>query len=124
MAVQLFKMTSLPGRVAVSSVGGCVEGGTFLLDFSKPMQFVRGNKWLPFHTGIMVPVIHQSQTEADAGYAVAVMRWTPEWRAIKRLWKLAMAGRIQTEHVPTEKQGGLKIIADFAQQFPEFCQTI
>jgi hypothetical protein len=124
MTVQLFEMPSLPGRMAVSSVGGCVEGGAFLLDFSKPIEFVRGNKWLPFPTAIMVPIIHQSQTEANAAFVVAVMRWTPEWNEIKQAWKLARAGRIQTQHVPTGQYSGLQVIADFGRQFPEFCQTV
>jgi hypothetical protein len=111
MAVQLFDMPSLPGRTAVSSVGGCVEGGTFLLDFSKPLQSFRGNKWLPFATALWVPVIHQSQTEANAGFVVGVMRGTPEWRAVKHLWKLAKAGRIQTQHVPLGEHNGLRRVS-------------
>ena len=122
MPVQLFQLPELPHGIAVSSVGRCVEGGAFLLDFSRPLKFLRGNKWLPFPTGISVPVIHQSETVA-AGYGVVVYRWTPEWRAIKGLWKLAKIGRFQHRHVPTGPYSELKIIADFHTQFPEFSQS-
>jgi hypothetical protein len=124
MTVELFKAPSLPGPIAVSSVGSCIEDGTFLLDFSKPIKIVRGNKWVSFPTAISVPVIHQSQTEANAGYGVVVMRWTPEWLAIERLWKLTKAGPAQTEHVPTGEYSEVQVIADFAQQFPEFAQSV
>jgi hypothetical protein len=124
MAIQLFDVPSLPGRMAVSSVGGCVEGGTFLLDFSKPLKSFRSNKWLPFTTALWVPIIHQTQTEASAGFVVGVMRGTPEWGGVKRLWKLAKAGRLHTVHVPTGEYSGLQVIADFARQFPEFGQNV
>jgi hypothetical protein len=122
VTVQIFKVPALRNGIAVSSVGSCVEGGAFLLDFTKPLKFVRGNKWLPFSTAISVPVIHQSETYA-AGYTVAVHRWTPEWRAIKGLWKLVETGRFQPQHKPSGPYSGLKIIADFATQFPEFSQS-
>jgi hypothetical protein len=119
MALQLFRLPALPNGIAVSSVGSCVDGGAFLLDFTKPITFVRGNRWLPFPTAIMVPIIHQSETYA-AGYRVPVYRWTPEWRAISRLWKMVEKGQFKPQHKPTGPYGGLKVIADFAIQFPEF----
>jgi hypothetical protein len=122
MAVQIFEVAPLPGRMAVSRIGGCIEGGTFLLDFSKSLKFVRGNKWLPFPTGISVPVIHQTQTEGGDGFGIAVYRWTPMWKQIKLSWKLAKAGRIQTQLVPTGEYNGLQVIGDFATKFPEFSQ--
>lgn len=118
MAVQLFKMPSHPGRLAVSSIDGCVPGGTLFLDFSKPIRFVRGNKFLPIATVIRVPVIHES--EAEGGWLVEVSRWTPMWHEINKAWKFARAGRIQTCHVPTGKYDASQIVADFARQFPEF----
>ena len=124
MTVQLFEVSSHPGRMAISSVGGCVPGGAFFLNFNKPLQFVRGNKFLPIATAIMVPVIHEAENEAEASLVVAVMRWTPMWQVIKKAWKLAKAGRIHTRHVPTGEHSGLKIISDFATQFPEFSQSV
>jgi hypothetical protein len=80
---------------------------------------------MPIVTAIREPVIHESETEANAaGFIIGVMRWTPMWHEIKKAWKLARAGRIQTHHVPTGEHSGLKIIADFATQFPEFAQDV
>ncbi len=71
-----------------------------------------------------MPVVYEAQSEADAALVIAIIRWTPMWRAIKNAWKLAKAGRIQSRHVLTGEYDGLKLIADFATQFPEFSQSV
>jgi hypothetical protein len=119
MAVQLFEHPDHPNRVALSETGMVAPEGMFFLDFSRPLEYRYcygiKNPWLglglPF--GLLVPIIHQGQEEG--GFIVPVFRGEPEFAEIRRLWKLYYPAQ---KIPPTTQVDGLRIIGDFANQFP------
>ncbi len=125
MKVTLFKVAEHPDRTAISKIDGFVVGGAFLLDFSRPLDILRWfgvsnsrlglfNRWLGYAVGLGVPVIHQG--EQEGGYVVSVDRSDPYFEDLRALWKAhypSKATPLSTE------ANGLKIIADFANQFPD-----
>ena len=112
MAIRLFKLEQHPNRVAVSDVDTFVIGGVFFLDFSRPLELRR---WLGVGPaiGAFVPVVHEG--EKNGGYVVGIERSNPYFGDIRELWKQHYPADAST---PTTSADGVKIIADFASQFP------
>ena len=84
MALRLFKTEKHPTRIAINDVDTFVIGGTFFLDFSRPLELRR---WLGVGpaTGAFVPVIHER--ERTGGYVVGIERDNPYFSDIRKLWK-------------------------------------
>jgi hypothetical protein len=119
MAIRLFEIKGHPDRIAVSSGNSYIIGGAFFLDFSRPVGFYRRWRilkwWFGPYSIYRVPVIHEG--EEKGGYIIMVQRNDPCFAAILPLWKSRFPERLPS---PTNPADGLKIIADFARQFPEF----
>jgi hypothetical protein len=123
---QLFKLPDFPNEVAVSKTDQYMDGGAFLLDFSRPLKVNRWfgvsrrlgvrNRWIGIVTDVFVPVVHQG--EAKGGYIIAIARSDPQFVKLRALLKEHYGWQ---KPPPTTPAGGLKIIADFATQFPNDC---
>lgn len=113
--MKLFELDGFPARVGATDVDGFVEGGVFFLDFGRPLQIKR--KFGLITEAVFAPLIHQG--EREGGFIIGVHRSEPCFEQVRALW---------TKHYPTpspipqEEIGGLRVIADFAKQFPEHCQ--
>jgi hypothetical protein len=115
MTVRLFQLPSHPGRVAISKVDSFVVGGTFFLDFSRPLEKIKWRDlWFGRTLALIVPVIHE--TEGDGGYVVGVHRSEPAFGDVCALWKTNYP--LRAAPPPSQKPEGLRIIADFATQCP------
>ena len=118
MPVKLFSLDEFPDRIAVSKLEQYIEGGVFFLDFSRKLKIIREffGLTLPIGVaiGLFVPVMHQG--ESDGGYIISVHNSDPAFKVVRQLWKQHYPGPKAT---PSKTADGLKIIADFATQFPE-----
>lgn len=120
MALQLIKLPAFPSEneIAVTKVDGVIPDGTFFLDFSRPLERLRWlgvhNRWIGFTSGIFVPVVHQG--EDNGGFVIGVSSGEPYFTDLQVLWKKHYPAK---RSPPTTKADGLKIVADFATQFPE-----
>ena len=121
MALQLFQFDEFPNKIAVSKIDSFVTGGVFLLDFSRPIQIQRwlgiSNNWIGISLGILVHVVHQS--EEHGGYLISVEKSDSLYKEFRALWKQRYPSK---KHTPSNLDDGLKIITDFAAQFPEDSQ--
>ena len=121
MTVNLFELDSHPNRVAVSKIDSFVVDGTFFLDFSRPIEvgrwFIVPNRWVGFGVSLLVPVVLQG--EEHGGYVIGTDRTDPLFDNLRVLWKAHYPLR---EIPPSGMADGLKIIADFATQFPNDSQ--
>lgn len=118
MALQLIKLNAYPNETAVTKAGSIVTDGVFFLDFSRPLEHLRWlgvhNRWLGFTVGLLVPVVHQG--EHIGAYVIGVHRGDPCFADLRALWKSQYPSK---RAAPTTVADGLKIIADFATQFPD-----
>ena len=118
MAVNLFSLDEFPDRIAVSKLEQYIEGGVFFLDFSRRLKIIRElfGRDLPFGVaiGLFVPVVHQG--ENHGGFVISVHNSDPVFKVVRQLWKRHYASPQTTQ---SETADGLKIISDFATQFPE-----
>jgi len=118
MATGFIKIHPFPNEIAVTKVGAVVKDGAFFLDFSRPLKYVRWlgipNRWLGFTIGVFVPVIHQS--EEVGRFMVSVERSDPHFADLGALWRLHYPSK---RSPPANVADGLKVVADFHQQFPE-----
>lgn len=122
LPVHLFELAEHPNQIAVSKLDTFVSDGVFFLDFSRPQEHLRSffgvlNRWVGLSTGLVVPVVHQG--EKSGGYVITVHSSDPYFAQLRALWKAHYpTKRIQ----PTTIADGLKIISDFATQFPDNSQ--
>jgi hypothetical protein len=117
MAAHLFEIDAHPDRIAVSNIDSFVVDGAFFLDFSRQLGITR---WLGFGvvTGLFVPVIRQG--EKNGGHVIGIHRSEkPVFSAIRKFWK---AYYPTPNPPPTGTADGMKVIADFATQFPNDCR--
>jgi hypothetical protein len=118
--VRLFKLPHYPNRIAVSDTDSFITDGAFFLDFSRPIEVRRWlgfrNRWVGLAVGVLVPVIHQG--EKSGAYVVGVHRNDLYFKDLRRYWKAQYPSKTVP---PTPPMDGLKIIADFAAQFPNDC---
>lgn len=116
----LFAVSNHPNQIAVSKIDSFIDGGTFFLDFSRPLEIRRWliirNSWFGFSVGLLAPVIHQS--EERGGYVISVDRSEPYFTDLRALWKVHYPSK---RSPPIAVADGLQIIADFARQFPNDC---
>ena len=118
MPLQLIKLHEYPNDTAVTKVGSLVTDGAFFLDFCRPLEHLRWfgvqNSWVGFTFALLVPVVHQS--EHIGGYVIGVRRSDPYFSDLRALWKT----HYPSKRTPTTTVAdGLRIVADFAIQFPE-----
>lgn len=117
MALQLFELPQFPGRTAATEMSSFVPEGIFFLDFSRPLETHRWfgvrNQWLGRPIAIFVPVVHEG--EREGGYFVGVDRSSPYFEQLRSLWRQRYPSK---EVAPTVAADQLKIVADFANQFP------
>ncbi len=116
MALQLLRLDSHPHEIAVSKVASAVPGGAFFLDFTRPLERERFLGFGPT-LGLFVPVVHQEEQERR--YVVSLRRSAPYLTDIQALWKQRHPSERSR---PLALAEGLKVIADFAAQFPEDSQ--
>jgi hypothetical protein len=118
MALQLIKLHAHPHETAVTKIGSVVADGAFFLDFSRPLKRIRWlgvqNSWFGFTVLLLAPVVHQS--EQIGGYVIGAHRSDPYFADLQALWK---ANYPSKRTPPTAVADNLKIVADFATQFPE-----
>jgi hypothetical protein len=118
MALQLIKLHAHPSETAVTKVGSVVTEGAFFLDFSRPIKRIRWlgvrNHWIGFTVGLLVPVVHQG--EQKGGYVIGVSPADPYFADLQALWKTYYP---HDRPRPALAADGMKIISDFAAQFPD-----
>jgi hypothetical protein len=121
MALTLYGFHDRPHDFAVTKAGAALEDCVFLLDFTRPLKRVRWlgvtNRWLGITVGLLVPVVHQG--EDKGGYGTSVSRGEPYFEDIPKLWRQHYGER---RTIRSESVGGMQIIADFANHFPQDCQ--
>jgi hypothetical protein len=121
MALRLFDLPGHPHQVAASDTDSFVPGGTFFLDFSRPLEHRRwfgvANRWIGIPLAVFMPVVHEG--ERNGGYVVGVQRSDPNFALVRALWKERYPSKRPS---PSTEADGLKIIADFAAQFPDHCK--
>ena len=113
MALRLFGLPDYPNQIAASNIDSFVSGGTFFLDFSRPLEHRRR---LGFPVAVFAPVVHEG--EHIGGFVVGVHRSEPYFAQLRALWKERYPSK---RNPPTTEADGLKVIADFATQFPDQC---
>jgi hypothetical protein len=101
-----------PGQIAVTQADGVVEDGIFFLDFSRPLEQVKGRFGIV--SAVLVPVRHQSQGMGE--FVIAVGRGDHYYKDITGYWKSHFPADLPA---PVGEFDGLKVVADFARQFPE-----
>lgn len=121
MPLTLIAFDNPPSRFAVTKVGVTVPDGRFFLDFTRKLEVIRWfgirNQYIGPAGDLLVPVIHEA--EKLGGYVIGVNVGDPYFQDLRKLWEARFPSSPVT--VPQEVDG-LKIIADFATQFPEDCQ--
>jgi hypothetical protein len=128
MTVLLYELASHPGEVGISKIEPPVIDGAFFLDFSRPLRVISrrcfgiSNIWIGRVTELGVPVVHQlgvpvaHQGMRAGDFMVYMHRTDPRFSDIRALWK----ARHPSDPTASAVAGaGLKIIADFAVQFPQ-----
>ena len=122
MALTLVAFDDPPSRFAATKVGATVQDGRFFLDFTRKIDVIRWfgvrNVYIGPAVGLIVPVVHEA--EKLGGLMISVNVSDPYFRDIRKLWGTHFPSHPVA--VPQEADG-LKIIADFATQFPEDCQS-
>ncbi|BAN34286.1 hypothetical protein SCD_n00437 [Sulfuricella denitrificans skB26] len=121
MPLTLIAFDNSSSRFAVTKVGATVPDGRFFLDFTRKLEVIRWfgirNRYIGPAVDLLVPVIHEA--EKLGGYVIGVNVGDPYFQDLRKLWEARFPSSLAT--VPQEADG-LKIIADFATQFPEDCQ--
>ena len=122
MTLTLVAFDNPPSRFAVTKAGVTVSDARFFLDFTRRLEVIRWfgvrNRYLGPAVGLLVPVVHEA--EQSGGYVISVSVGDPYFRDLQKLWKTHYPSNPTVVH---QKADGLKIIADFATQFPEDCQS-
>jgi len=103
-----------PNEVTATKSGDFIAGGSFFLDFSRPLRNIRSLGGFGPVASTIVPVVHEG--EDSGGYVISVMRSSPYFSHIRDLWKQRHPSTWSRKSGPA---GGLEIVAHFATQFPE-----
>jgi len=121
VALTLIASDDLPSRFVVTKVGATVPDGRFFLDFARNLEVIRWfgvrNRYVGPAVGLLVPVVHEA--EKSGAYVVGINADEPYFQDLRKLWALNFPS------IPAairQEVDVLKIIADFAAQFPEDCQ--
>ena len=121
MAVHLFTHPDYPKRIAIRDTDSLVVDGIFFLDFTRPLErrywFGVRNRLFGFPYGLLVPVVHKCESAGE--YVISVHRGDPWFAELRAIWKRHYPAKRILPAGPAE---GLKIIADFARQFPADCR--
>ncbi len=122
MTTKLYRYPEFQNDIAVTK-NEFIDGGLFFLDFSKPLQHFRRfgfgnigieNKWIGFTISLAVPVIHQDETEGM--FIIVIHKHDPYFKNILSFWK---ENYPKKRDIPKYKGDAFKIVADFANQFPD-----
>lgn len=120
MPITLVAFDDPPNRFAVTKVGAIVSDGRFFLDFTRKLEVIRWfgirNRYFGPAVYLLVPVIHEAQR--SGGYVVSVNVRDPYFQDLRKLWRAHFPSGPVTV---ANEADGLKIIGDFATQFPEDC---
>lgn len=96
--------------------------GRFFLDFTRKLEVIRWfgvrNRYIGPAVGLLIPLVHETEKSGD--YVIGVNVGDPYFHDIRKLWRTHFP--LSPAIVPQEADG-LKIIADFATQFPDDCQA-
>lgn len=118
MALTLIAFDYPPSQFAVTKVRATVPDGQFFLDFTRKLEVIRWfgvrNQFIGPAVGLLVPVVHEA--EKSGSYVIGVNISDPYFRDLRKLWRTHFPS--SPAAVPQEADG-LKIIADFAAQFPD-----
>ncbi len=120
MPITLVAFDNPPSRFAVTKVGATVSDGRFFLDFARKLEVIRWfgirNRYIGPAVGLLVPVIHEAQ--GFGGYVISVNVGDPYFKDLRKLWRARFPSSSLTV---ANEADDLKIIGDFATQFPEDC---
>lgn len=120
MTTNIFTLEEFPNRIAVSKTPNYVIGGAYFLDFSRRLETVRRlfgfDCKFGISIGISVPVVHQLEHKGE--FRIGVSPTDASYKVIKELWKERYPSNAAA---PTGEYDGIKIISDFATQFPNDC---
>lgn len=113
----LLEVGTHPGEIAATKMGSCLEGGTFFLDFSRPLVterwFVVWNFRWGYPLALHVPVIHEG--EHTGWRSIVVERLDPYFGELQRLWRSRYPRGRQPPVKSTEEA---QVDQDFKLQFP------
>lgn len=122
MALTLIAFDNPPTRFAATTVGAIVPDGRFFLDFTRNLEVIRlfgvRNRYIGPAVGLFVPVVHEAE-KSGGGYVIGVNVGDPYFQDIRELWRIHFPSSPATV---LQEADGLKIIADFAIQFPDCCK--
>ncbi|CAG0959487.1 hypothetical protein MTYP_00644 [Methylophilaceae bacterium] len=122
MAITLITYDNPPTRFAATKIGVTVPDGRFFLDFTRSLEVIRWfgirNRFIGPAIALFIPVVHEG--EKSGGYVVGVSAGDPYFQDLRKLWKVRFPS---PPFEVSQEADGLKIIADFATQFPEDSQT-
>jgi hypothetical protein len=118
--VRLVRTARRPDRIAVSKTEAFVAGGTFFLDFTRPIQLHRRFGRVDYHVGLVVglivPVIHER--EERGRHQISVYSGDPHFEDLCALWRAYYPAQPVAHAAEAER---LRCSADFAAQFPNDC---
>ena len=93
----------------------------FFLDFTRKLEVIRWfgvrNRYIGPAVSLLVPVVHEAEKSGD--FVIGVNVGDPYFRDLRKLWGTHFPSSPATVR---QEADGLKIIADFATQFPDDCQ--
>jgi hypothetical protein len=117
LTVRLARTPPHPGRIAVSKTDYFIDGGTFFLDFTRPIEIHRHFGKLDGRVGLIVelivPVIHEAEERGER--QILVYPGDPHFDDLCALWKA---------YYPSEAEPPFATVnrhlqkTDFVAQFP------
>ena len=120
MPITLVAFNDPPTRFAITKVGATVPDKPQSSDAERKKIVIRWfglrNRYVGPAVALLVPLIHEA--EVSGGYVIGVTAGDPYFQDLRNLWKMRFSAH--PVMVPHEADG-LKIIGDFARQFPEDC---
>lgn len=122
MTLTLIAYDDPPSRFAATKVGALVPDGRFFLDFTRKLEVIRWfgvrNRYIGPAVGLLIPLVHEA--EKLGSYVIGINVGDPYFRDIRKLWRTHFPS---SPVIVPEGTDGLKIIGDFATQFPDDCQA-
>ena len=117
MPLSLIAFENPPRRFAATKIDATVPNGRFFLDFTRKLEVIRWfgvrNRYLGLAVGLLVPVVHEG--EKFGGFVFSLNAGELYFMDIRQLWKIHFPSKPE---VVCQEADGLKIIVDFATQFP------
>jgi len=118
MSLTLFGFHDRPHDFAATKTGATLEECVFLLDFMRPLEWIRWfgvrNRWAGITVVLLVPVVHLGEVEGE--FVISINRGEPYFEAIPKLWNRHYGIARTTRPKPVDP---LEIVADFGRHFTE-----